>query len=102
MDFFRFRGTDAYLTSPELESAGNCAPALDPPLPARGEPGTGKTQPAEALATALGLPLTHWPVKSPPKAQDGLYVYDPAQPLYDPRFGAGDVRDIRRYIKLGP
>src|SRR5205809_8045813 len=102
MDFLRFRGTDAYLTSPELESAVNCALALERPLLVRGEPGTGKTQLADALANALGLSLIHWPVKSTTKAQDGLYVYDTVQRLYDSRFGDGDVRDIRRYIKLGP
>ena len=41
-------------------------------------------------------------MKSTTKAQDGLYVYDTVQRLYDSRFGDGDVRDIRRYIKLGP
>jgi MoxR-like ATPase len=102
MSFLRFRGTDDYLTSPELEAAVNCALALQRPLLVRGEPGTGKTQLAEALAKALGLSLIHWPVKSTTKAQDGLYVYDTVQRLYDSRFGDGDVRDIRRYIKLGP
>jgi MoxR-like ATPase len=102
MDFLRFRGTDDYLTSLELESAVNCALALERPLLVRGEPGTGKTQLAEALAQALGLTLIHWPVKSTTKAQDGLYVYDTVQRLYDSRFGDGDVRDIRRYIRLGP
>src|SRR4051794_19102368 len=107
MDFLRFRGTDAYLTSPELESAVNCALALERPLLVRGEPGTGKTQLADALANALGLSLIHWPVKSTTRAQDGLYVYDTVQRLYDSRFGdasgdLGAVRDIKRYIKLGP
>jgi MoxR-like ATPase len=102
MAFLRFRGTDEYLTSLELEAAVNCALALERPLLVRGEPGTGKTQLAEALARALGLTLIHWPVKSTTKAQDGLYVYDTVQRLYDSRFGDGDVRDIRRYIRLGP
>jgi MoxR-like ATPase len=41
-------------------------------------------------------------VKSTTRAQDGLYVYDTVQRLYDSRFGDGDVKDIRRYIRLGP
>jgi len=102
MDFRKFRGTDQYLTSSPLESAVNCALALERPLLVRGEPGTGKTQLAEAIAGALGLRLIHWPVKSTTRAQDGLYVYDTVQRLYDSRFGDGDVKDIRRYIKHGP
>ena len=103
MDGFRkFKGTDRYLTSTGLEAAVNCALALERPLLVRGEPGTGKTQLAEAIAAGLGLRLIHWPVKSTTRAQDGLYVYDTVQRLYDSRFGDGDVKDIRRYIKLGP
>src|SRR5579864_4998716 len=101
-DFQRFRGTDRYLTSPGLEAAVNCALALERPLLVRGEPGTGKTMLAESVAAALGLRLIHWPVKSTTRAQDGLYVYDTVARLYDSRFGDGDVRDIRRYIRLGP
>ena len=102
MDFRKFRGTEQYLTSSSLESAVNCALALERPLLVRGEPGTGKTQLAEAIAAGLGFPLIHWPVKSTTRAQDGLYVYDTVQRLYDSRFGEGDVKDIRRYIKYGP
>ena len=102
MDFRRFRGTEKYLTSPALEAAVNCSLALERPLLVRGEPGTGKTQLAEAIAAGLGLRLIYWPVKSTTRAQDGLYVYDTVQRLYDSRFGDGDVKDIRRYIKYGP
>jgi MoxR-like ATPase len=102
MDFRKFRGTDRYLTSPALEAAVNCSLALERPLLVRGEPGTGKTQLAEAIAAGLGLPLIFWPVKSTTSAQEGLYVYDTVQRLYDSRFGDGDVKDIRRYIKHGP
>ena len=35
------------------------------------------------------------------KAQEGLYVYDTVQRLYDSQFGEGDVSDIKQYIKLG-
>ncbi len=80
----------------------DCALALERPLLVKGEPGTGKTLLAQAITEALGLELIHWPVKSTTRAQDGLYVYDTVQRLYDARFGDGDVKDIRRYIKLGP
>jgi MoxR-like ATPase len=100
--FGRFTGTPSYLTNESLESAVNCALALERPLLVKGEPGTGKTLLAEAVAQAMGLDLIHWPVKSTTRAQDGLYVYDTVQRLYEARFGEGDVKDIRRYIKLGP
>ena len=101
-EFRRFRGTERYLTNESLEAAVNCALALERPLLIRGEPGTGKTLLAESVAESVGAPLITWNVKSTTRAQDGLYVYDTVQRLYDSRFGDGDVRDIRHYIKLGP
>ncbi|QRN96321.1 MoxR family ATPase [Archangium violaceum] len=98
----RFRGTDTYLSSEGLQAAVNCALTLQRPLLVRGEPGTGKTLLAEAVAESLGLRLLTWHVKSTTRAQDGLYVYDTVQRLYDSRFNDGDVRDIRRYIRMGP
>jgi MoxR-like ATPase len=100
--FRRFIGTASYLTNEALEAAVNCALALERPLLVKGEPGTGKTLLAQAISESLGLELIHWPVKSTTRAHDGLYVYDTVQRLYEARFGDGDVKDIRRYIKLGP
>jgi MoxR-like ATPase len=101
-DTTRFSGTETYLTNEALESAVNCALTLEKPLLVRGEPGTGKTQLAEAVSSALGMSLLTWHIKSTTRAQEGLYHYDTVQRLYDSRFGDGDVRDIRRYIRLGP
>src|ERR1700742_592698 len=98
----RFTGTASYLTNDALEHAVDCALALERPLLVKGEPGTGKTLLAEAVAESLGLEMIHWPVKSTTRAQDGLYVSDTVQRLYDARFGDGDVKDIRHYIKMGP
>ena len=103
--FDQFQGTASYIASEELRHAVNVAVALARPLLVRGEPGTGKTLLAENLARALELPLIRWHVKSTTKAKDGLYVYDTVARLHDSRFGGeggGDVRDIARYIKLGP
>ena len=97
-----FAGTHDYIASPDLIDAVNVAIALQKPLLIRGEPGTGKTVLAEAIAKGLELPLLRWHVKSTTKAADGLYVYDTVQRLNDARFGEGDVRDIRRYIRYGP
>lgn len=96
-----FTGTEQYLASPELTAAVDVAVALQKPLLIKGEPGTGKTVLAEAVAEALGQELLTWHVKSTTKAQDGLYHYDTIQRLNDARFGEGDVKDIAHYIKLG-
>ena len=56
---------------------------------------------AEAISESLGMELIIWSIKSTTKAQDGLYVYDTVQRLYDSQFGEGDVKDISKYIKLG-
>jgi len=100
--FDRFRGTAEYISSDELSHAVNVAAALERPLLVRGEPGTGKTLLADAVAEAFGYELIRWHIKSTTKAKDGLYVYDTVARLHDSRFGDGDVKDISRYIKRGP
>ena len=98
---FEFQRTQEYVASRELLSAVNVAIALQKPLLIKGEPGTGKTRLAEAVAKSLNKRLIIWNIKSTTKAQDGLYVYDTIQRLYDGQFGENDVHDIAQYIKLG-
>ena len=96
-----FNSTKEYVASEELMSAVNVAVALQKPLLIKGEPGTGKTMLAEAVSKSLGKDLIIWNIKSTTKAQDGLYMYDTIQRLYDGQFGEEGVDDIGHYIKLG-
>ena len=97
----KFTGSSRYVASNDLMSTVNIAMALEKPLLIKGEPGTGKTMLAQAVSEALGKKLIIWNVKSTTKAQDGLYVYDVVQRLYDSQFGTAGVDDIAKYIKLG-
>lgn len=96
-----FASTSQYVASKELLASVNVAIALKKPLLIKGEPGTGKTMLAQAVAESLGKKLVIWNIKSTTKAQEGLYVYDTIQRLYDGQFGEEGVNDIARYIKLG-
>ncbi len=90
-----------YVASDELMRSVDIAVALRKPLLIKGEPGTGKTMLAEAIRDAMQKRLIIWNIKSTTKAQDGLYVYDTVQRLYDSQFGGESVADIGKYIKLG-
>ena len=100
-DVLTFSGSNDYVVSEQLMRAVNIAMALEKPLLIKGEPGTGKTMLAESISKSLNKKLVIWNIKSTTKAQDGLYVYDVVQRLYDSQFGGEGVDDIKKYVKLG-
>ena len=97
----RFTGSDEYVSTEDLTLAVNAAITLQRPLLVKGEPGTGKTRLAEEVASALGLPLLEWHIKSTTKAQQGLYEYDAVSRLRDSQLGDARVQQIQNYIVKG-
>jgi len=97
----RFNGSKSYIATDDLKLAVNAAVTLARPLLIKGEPGTGKTKLAEEVASALGMPLLEWHIKSTTKAQQGLYEYDAVSRLRDSQLGDPKVQDISNYIVRG-
>jgi MoxR-like ATPase len=101
----KFQGSDQYVATQDLMLAVNASITLQRPLLVKGEPGTGKTMLAEEVATALGLPLLQWHIKSTTKAHQGLYEYDAVSRLRDSQLAdvtdSEKVKDIRNYIVKG-
>ena len=101
----KFTGTENYIATHDLMLAVNAASTLKRPLLIKGEPGTGKTMLAEEVASALGMPLLQWHIKSTTKAQQGLYEYDAVSRLRDSQLAGIDnserIKDIRNYIVQG-
>lgn len=105
------RDIQPYLPSPEAREIISLAQRLKRPILLQGEPGSGKTKLAQALAIDWYGADYHrkyfeWHIKSTSKAVDGLYLFDHIARLRDAHNqdnGPGPSKsDLHKYLSLGP
>lgn len=105
----RLRGEKFQADATEVEMV-NTALLLRRPLLVTGNPGTGKSSLAYAVAHQLNLgPVLRWPITSRANLADGLYHYDAVgrlQEIHAQREKGTDKDNIEdnigKYIRLGP
>ncbi|MEI2579209.1 AAA family ATPase [Scytonema sp. PRP1] len=86
----------------EVRDAVNAAIYLRRPLLITGNPGSGKTSLAYAIAYELNLgPVLSWSITARSTLQEGLYRYDAIARLQDANKNNSDEQPIGQYIKLG-
>ena len=102
-----------YQVEPAEAERVNAALYLRRPLLVTGEPGTGKSSLAYAVAAELGLgEVLRWPITSKSTLRDGLYHYDAIGRLQEANLSEIKARhqhgavpapvDIGSYVRLGP
>jgi MoxR-like ATPase len=94
LDRSRMEDPAGYIPHPDLTHAVNVALVLGMPLLVTGEPGTGKTQLAYAVADAIGAPVHKFETKSSSVARDLFYTFDAVT-----SFKMRDVTDQRVFIR---
>jgi len=99
----KHRGATFQAGEDEIEMV-NAALYLRRPLLVTGNPGTGKSSLAYAVAYELGLgEVLYWPITTRTVLKDGLYRYDAIARLQDAqRENQDNLTNIGKYIQLGP
>lgn len=100
--YLKLRQPGRYLVDEGLRDACNVALLLGQPLLLTGEPGTGKSRFAHALAWEFGLgePLVY-EVKSTSQARDLFYSYDALQRYQDIQSGSRPEEALpTRYLRI--